>query len=292
MRKAKFAGIFYEKAVSLLDNQITDCFNGAKGPGALPLSSSTKNISAVIAPHAGYIYSGQAAAWSYKELAENGLSDLYIIIGPNHSSYESGLTTETFEMPYGFIRVDQHFARELVLKGTIKENKEIHEDEHCIEVQIPFLQFIFKKQLEKLKILPILIGQDMSLDELKKLAIDIKEVAMDMNKKITFIISSDFTHYGSKYSYVPFSGNRQENIYKLDEKLFDFIKNFQFEEFITFVKQEMVTVCGALPIYLLLNYLKSGNVRLEQYYTSADLEENSDYKNSVSYASIIFNNLL
>jgi len=54
-------------------------------------------------------------------------------------------------MPYGMIRVDQHFARELVMKGNIKENNRIFEQENSIEVQIPFLQFIFKKEIEKLK---------------------------------------------------------------------------------------------------------------------------------------------
>jgi hypothetical protein len=291
MRNAKYAGMFYEKAISLLDKQIKDCFEGPKGPGALPAQNiEKKKINAVITPHAGYAYSGQAAAWSYKEIAEQGISDLYIIIGPNHSSAQTGLSTETFEMPYGYVRVDQHFARELVMKGNIKENNKIHEKEHSIEVQIPFLQFVFKKQLEKIKILPILIGQESTREELKKIALDIKEVAMDMNKDITIIISSDFTHYGARYNYIPFGNHRKENIYKMDEKAIDLIKNFKAEKFLDFINEELSTICGALPIYLLLNYLKKGKVDLEQYYTSADLEETSDYKNSVSYASLIFRN--
>ena len=83
MRQAKYAGTFYEKAVSLLDKQITESFLGEKGPGALPSSiGDKKRIRAVISPHAGYSYSGQCAAWSYKNLCEQGLDDLYIIIGP------------------------------------------------------------------------------------------------------------------------------------------------------------------------------------------------------------------
>jgi len=154
MRKAIVAGTFYEKAKTLLDEQIQDCFLKEKGPGALPIKnidSVNKHTLAVISPHAGYIYSGMSAAWSFKSIAEQEMSDLYIIIGPNHRSFESGLTSETFDLPYGFVRVDQHFARELVAKGTIKENKNIHIFEHSIEVQIPFLQFIFKKILKNLR---------------------------------------------------------------------------------------------------------------------------------------------
>lgn len=287
MIKANYAGIFYERAISLLDRQIKKCFESDYGPGALPSKITNKKIKAVIVPHASYTYSGQAAAWSYKAIAEQGMSDLYIVVGPSHSSASSGLTLETFDMPYGMIRVDQHFARELVMKGNIKENNRIFEQENSIEVQIPFLQFIFKKNMEKLKILPILIGYNASRQELKKLVLDIKEVAMDMNKNVTFIISSDFTHYGSRYKYIPFESNKKENIYKLDEAAINLIKEFKSEEFLDLVDKELMTICGAKPIYFLLEYLKSGKVMLEQYYTSADID-NSDYRNSVSYASIVF----
>ena len=289
MRTAKYAGKFYEKAISLLDRQITECFTGPKGPGALPSSITNKEVAAVICPHASYNYSGQAAAWSYKAIAELGMSDLYIIIGPSHLSAETAFTNETFETPYGLVRVDQHFARELMLKGHIKENNSIHENEHSIEVQLPFLQFVFKKNMEKIKILPILIGHDTTREQLKQIALDIKEVAMDMNKKATIIISGDFTHYGRNYNYIPFGDHVKENIYKLDEAAINFIKEFRADEFLDFIDEEISTICAALPIYLLLNYIKTGTVNLEQYYTSADLDPESNYKNSVSYASIVFN---
>jgi AmmeMemoRadiSam system protein B len=288
MRRAKFAGIFYQRAISLLDRQIKECFEGEKGPGALPSSKGNLKVNAVIVPHAGYAYSGQAAAWSYKAIAEQGMSDLYIIIAPSHSSSKTALTIETFDMPYGLVRVDQHFARNLIEKGNIKQDDSLFEEEHSIEVQLPFLQYIFKKEYEKLKILPILIGNNITRDKLKKIALDLKETAIDMNKNVTIIISSDFTHQGPNYKYMPFTIDVKENIYKLDEKAINFIKDFNAEGFLDFVNKEMITICGAFPIYLLLNYLKKGKVLLEQYYTSADLDTHSNYKNSVSYASVLF----
>ncbi len=283
MRDAKFAGLFYEKLESSLNQQITKCFLDERGPGALPSEAKNQNIKAIIAPHAGYSYSGPCAAWSYKDLGEMEMPDLFILIGPSHTSNQSGYSNETFVTPFGFTRVDQQFARELGEKGSIKQNEAIHVDEHSLEVQIPFLQFIYKKQIEKIKILPMLIGED---TDLSKLALDLKETIVDTGKKVVFIISSDFTHYGRDYHYAPFSDNIKQRIYDLDGKAIDHIKNQDEKEFSKYVYDTMMTLCGALPISLLLKTVNAKDVKLNQYYVSGDLANN--YKNSVSYASLTF----
>ena len=164
---------------------------------------------AVIVPHAGYMYSGSCAAWAYKAIAEAEMPDLFIIIGPSHNYSNSGFSMETFETPLGLARVHQDFARNLSEKGNLKQNEVIHADEHSLEVQIPFLQFIFKKQIEKIKVLPILISHDVDIN---KIALDIKETLIETGLKATFIISSDFTHYGPNYRYVPFSTDKFTNL--------------------------------------------------------------------------------
>ncbi len=282
MKQAKYAGLFYEAAPTILENQIRDCFLGEKGPGALP-TSQKQPLQAIITPHAGYVYSGQCAAWSYKALAESEFPDLFIMIGPSHNHASSGFSMDPLETPLGIVRVDQDFARRLSEKGNLKQNEMIHDDEHCLEVQIPFLQFIFKNQIEKIRILPILISHDA---DIKKIALDIKETIIETNKKVKFIISSDFTHYGSNYHHVPFSLDVKKNIYELDGKAIDFIKSLDSDGFLEFVQKNFATICGALPISLLLKTIKSDKIELEQYYTSGDLT--NDYKNSVSYASILF----
>ena len=70
-RKPMFVGKFYEATEQALDKQMAECFEGKNGPGALPLLKRTGHIKAIIAPHAGYQYSGPCAAWSYKEIAES-----------------------------------------------------------------------------------------------------------------------------------------------------------------------------------------------------------------------------
>lgn len=285
-RKAEFAGSFYEKDEFKLDKQITECFEGKNGPGALPMLKRNKKIQAIIAPHAGYQYSGPAAAWTYKEIAEAEFAELYIILGPNHHSNECAISIEGYETPFGVARVDQEFAKSLMEKNkNLKDDNTAHKEEHSIEVQIPFLQFATKDKMHELKIVPILLGQDFDSD---KLALDLKETIIESGKKVVIIVSSDFTHYGRNYHYIPFSQDVKKNIYKMDREAIDLIEHLDSKGFINYIDEKMATICGSMAIAVLLKTLKKSKVELLNYYTSADLEKDSDYKNSVSYAAIVF----
>ena len=284
-RKAMFAGKFYAKTESELDKQITECFQNKNGPGDLPISKRTGSIKAIITPHAGYNYSGPCAAWAYKEIAESEFAELYIIIGPNHHSHVNAISMEGYETPFGLARVDQDFARKLIEKNDeLKIDEQTHELEHSIEVQVPFLQFATKDHMHELKILPIIIGDI----DYKKFALDLKELIMETDKKVIVIISSDFMHYGHEHHHIPFSKDVKENIYKVDGQAIELIKKLDSEGFLTFIEENHDTICGAMPIAIILKALKDSAVTLEQYYTSADLEEDQRYKNSVSYAAIVF----
>ena len=285
-RKPIFAGQFYEKNDAMLEKQLTACFEDKNGPGDLPLAKRTKKVQAVIAPHAGYQYSGPCAAWAYKEIAESEFPDLYIIIGPNHHSNVSAVSLDGYETPFGLVRVDKEFASALLEKNSdLVADEKAHEMEHSIEVQLPLLQFVTKDKMHELKIVPIILGD---IDH-AKLALDLKELLIESGKKAVFIISSDFTHYGRIYHNVPFSENIREKIYNLDRGAIDLIEKLDSEGFLKYVGENMMTICGFMGIAVLLKTLKSSKVSLEQYYTSADLEQDSRYLNSVSYAAIIFN---
>ena len=285
MREAAYAGLFYPKTVGALNKLLEECFSGKLGPGALPTKPKPDAlpIKAVISPHAGYVYSGMAAAWAYKALAEAQIPDLLVLIGPNHRTNESGISMETFETPLGFVRTDQDFANALAKKGTIKINENIHAHEHSLEVQIPFLQFAFGDRAEKIKILALLISDDLDLEKTAK---DLKQTISELKRKATFIVSSDFTHYGPSYGCLPFSDNIKENLSKLDKGAIDFIIKGDALGFERYIHETRASVCGYLPIILLLKTITFSKASLEQYYTSGDIV--GDYSNSVSYASIIF----
>ncbi len=281
MRPAVFAGTFYPATEPKLRAALEEAFTGERGPGSLPLVKKTdRKVLAVIAPHAGYQYSGQAAAWAYHAIASSPKPDVFIILGPNHDGKETATTKEVWETPLGPVRSDQEFLNALVAKGNLKYDDKTFQEEHSIEVQLPFLAFLYG---EHVKIAPVIIGNDADLHQL---ALDIKEVLVDQGKKASFIVSSDFTHHGPAYKHVRWSQETQKNIYEFDEKIIALIKQQKPAELLDFLDKELATVCGGLPIALLLTILKPCAVKLEQYYTSGDLVE--DYKNSVSYAAIVF----
>ena len=284
-RKAIFAGQFYEHNEQALDKQIAGCFEDKNGPGALPLSKRAGKIHAIIAPHAGYVYSGPCAAWAYKELAEAEFADVYIIIGPNHSGSGNAVSMDGYETPFGLVRVDQEFAKALLEKNDeLQIDEEAHAGEHSIEVQLPFLQFATKDKSYGVKIVPIILSDI----DYSKLGLDIKEAIIESGKNVVIIISSDFTHYGRNYHYIPFSTDVKKNIYAMDQKSIDFIEALDADGFMGHIDETQGTVCGAFAIAVLLKSLKHAKAELLQYYTSADLAEEESYKNSVSYAAIVF----
>ena len=106
MRLPIVAGTFYPTEFGDLDKTIKDSFLGKLGPGELP-GKRDKNILGVITPHAGYIFSGQCAAWAYKEVAESEFPEIFIILGNDHQgSREDSVSTENWQTPLGIVKTN------------------------------------------------------------------------------------------------------------------------------------------------------------------------------------------
>jgi len=227
----------------------------------------------VISPHAGYVYSGAAAAKSLSHIKQSPV----VILSPNHTGYgkDIAVSKATWRTPLGDVDVDQEMANYIVEKTSAEFDEEAHSGEHAIEVQLPFLQY----HLKEFKIVPITI-KHASKSDLNHLA----EVLSDMNA--SFVASSDFTHYGPMYGFVPFIHNVRENLYKLDMSIIDYILKLDPDKF--YEAATSSTVCGVLPIFVLLHIMKRRKARpkLIDYYTSGDVT--SDFTNAVGYASIVF----
>lgn len=278
MRRPAVAGQFYEDDFQRLEKQIHDSFFAKQGPGDLPLNKRVGNIIGVISPHAGYAFSGPCAAWAYKEIAEARFPDTFIILGTSHQGSKGiFLTKQDFDTPFGIVKTDKELAEIFLKSGIVNENDAAHGTEHSIEVQLPFLQFVSKKYLSHLRILPIIIGE---YDE--RLA----ELITEQKKSIVVIVSGDFTHYGPNYGYTPFLTNVKEGMYRLDEEAIELIRRLDTEEFLNFERDK--TICGALPISILMDIckLKKGRAIPLHYYTSGDIIDG--YNNAVGYASILF----
>jgi len=294
MRKEIAAGSFYPANAAELRKQIKNSFLEALGPHEIPRKGG-KKVYGVIVPHAGYIYSGQCAAWAYKTIAEAEKPDTFIVLGTNHTGYAESnfaVSTQDFETPSGIVKNDKEFCDLLILNGnkfSIGETRETlgdkiaHQREHSIEVQLPFLQFIFQ---DKLKIVPV-ICQIKDYEIYERFAKLIVETAKKLKRKICIIASSDFTHYGFSYGFVPFASDIKKNLYELDNNAIDLISKFKTKEFLDYACR--TTICGAGAIASAMEICKmlgSEKAELLKYYTSADLM--GDYSTAVGYASIYF----
>lgn len=283
MRPPSFAGSFYEADPARLDAQIRACFTHPLGPGALPGPAKDLLLQAVVVPHAGYIFSGPCAAWAYKALAEAPPPDVVIVVGPNHSAPLSGVSLEPVEMPFGALRVDQELARALAARGHLTHNEEIQGAEHSLEVQYPFLQFVYRAHIERLKILPVILSSDA---DLKAVARDLKELLFEFRKRAVFVISSDFTHHGPRYSFAPFTDDVAAALETLNHEAIDTVLRLDEVAFLRHLNETGNTICGHLPLQLLMLLIAPMQTRLECQYTSGDITK--DYTNTVSYASLTY----
>lgn len=282
MRDPFYAGTLYPKTEKALIDAIKASFEHEKGPGALPSKKErAEPIKGLVAPHTHISLAGPCMAWSYLALAESPETDLYIIAAYNFGEGKSGIGMRTYAMPMGEVRVDQRFAQELVAKKTIQIADNFHERDHAIEIQIPWIQYVKKRNI---KILPLLLGEDI---DLKTLAVDIKETLVDQGKTATLIISGEFTHYGPAYTFVPYDKPAQAHIIEFDGKALEFLKANDIKGFSNFCAEHTNTIDAALPLQLAYHLLKPKKAVLEQYYTTADIT--GEQRNIVAMASILFN---
>ena len=159
IRRPTVAGQFYEGDAEALRAQIKNCFLHDLGPKKLPnvnLHIHPRNIVGMICPHAGYMYSGPVAASAFYELALDGKPDTVVLMGPNHTGYGSALSLMNegvWRTPLGDVEIDAEMANEIIHETNLIDVDELaHRHEHSIEVQLPFLQFLYGNTF---KIVPI-----------------------------------------------------------------------------------------------------------------------------------------
>ena len=182
------AGKFYEGNEELLTKRIENCFLGKLGPGRLPEGNpgTSRNLKAVIAPHAGYMYSGMPAAHTYLNLYEDGKPNHIVILGPNHTGVGARLAVcnDGWETPLGQARFDSGLGAAIVQENEFASNDCIaHSNEHSIEVQVPFLQYIFGPDVNFIPICVIILAFSLFIINLMDLILECRYYN-DKNKKV------------------------------------------------------------------------------------------------------------
>jgi AmmeMemoRadiSam system protein B len=240
-------------------------------------------LRAVIAPHAGFQHSGQCAAYAFKPLMQQHVNRV-IILAPSHMGGFRGLSilkADYYGTPLGLIEVDTECCDSLLKEKGIGTQRHAHLREHSLDNMLPFLQITLKE----FKLVPILVGS-LSKGDYEPLA---KAIRSHIDKQTVIVVSSDFTHYGGYFGYTPFplDGNTRDNIKKLDFGAIEEILKLDFEAYHEYLNKTRITVCGRLPIGLLLHVLNQGvKGKLVHYTMSGD--KSRQYEHSVSYASIVF----
>ncbi|AKH19552.1 AmmeMemoRadiSam system protein B [Sedimenticola thiotaurini] len=181
IKHSAVAGAFYPAEPETLHRQVQQFIDAAR-----PVSDTRPR--ALIAPHAGYIYSGPIAGSAYATLLNSSDIHRVILLAPAHRVAFRGIAYSSathFETPLGLIPVDQELLGKIACSPSLQLNDDAFRDEHSIEVQLPFLQEI----LTDFKIVPLLVG-----DASPPQVAEILEQTWDVPENL-IVISSDLSHY-------------------------------------------------------------------------------------------------
>ena len=272
VRPATQAGRFYEAHPQRLAEEV-DSF--------LSLHAESKpidNLAALIVPHAGYYFSGNVAATAYKCIDTKKAYKRVFLLGPSHHEWLNGASVnceaDYYLTPLGKVKVDRDVAAELMAADNILSYRpEAHDREHCLEVQLPFLQRCMK---EVPPIVPIIISTN-DFSKLQRIAEVLKPYFTDEN---LFIVSSDFSHYPS-----------YEDACEVDAKTGKAIESGDVEQFINAIEENArsakrnlaTSACGELAIAALMLMMdRSYEVKHLLYQNSGDVED-GDHNRVVGY---------
>ncbi|MCK5001135.1 MAG: AmmeMemoRadiSam system protein B [Anaerohalosphaera sp.] len=204
IRKAAVAGQFYAGTTESCIDEIRECI--AEYPADIV---TDERIVGAIVPHAGWVFSGGLAGAVFSAIREsNGAVDTFVIFGAAHRFFGHGAAVYdngAWMTPLGEIGIDEELAGQIAEIGGVERDIGAHAGEHSIEVQVPFVQYLFAGA----KIVPVLMPAG-------KHAVDIgkavgKIIARVTDKSVVCIASTDLTHYGPRYGFVP-AGTGSEGI--------------------------------------------------------------------------------
>jgi AmmeMemoRadiSam system protein B len=261
-------GTFYNSNPVKLTQQLDAFFSKA------PDITITGKILGIVAPHAGYIYSGFTAAVAYNLLKESEIKNV-IIISPSHREYFKAVTIFPglgYSTLFGNIDINQDIKEELLKYDLIKESTMGHGAEHALEIQLPLLQRVLKSNFN---ILPLVMG-----DQSKQICLMLGEILFKVleNKNDYLIVaSSDLSHfYSSTEAKVK------------DDVMINGINNFDVDGMLKNLESKKVEACGAGPIVAMMMATKklgAGSSKVLHYSNSGDVT--GDNSEVVGYLSAI-----
>jgi len=266
IRHQQVAGYFYPAEKDKLQSDISVMLQNAKQ------EKSFQKIFGIVTPHAGYIYSGKTAAYAYNLLKDKSYKTV-IVISPSHAEYFPGICIydgEAYETPLGLVEIDQQMVDKLVENSkNIFRGIQGHRKEHALEVQIPFLQSVFKD----FKIVPMVIGDQgrMYVDELAE------RISKVVNDETLVVASSDMSHFYSS-----------EEADRLDSVVEKRINNFDFENLLKDLDNHKCEACGGGPIAAMMKAASLKNINKSLVINRSDSGDvTGDKSEVVGYLSAV-----
>ncbi len=278
-----FAGFWYPDDPHRLRTLIASAFDESirRAPGPL-----LEGALGFVVPHAGVAYSGRVAAAAYRHLARRQPRTV-IVLGFSHQGAPPGAwipEIDAYRTPFGEVAVDREAVRSLVAGASFRLQPESVLCDHSVEIQLPLLQHACPEA----RIVPVYVSS-LTPDEREGAA---RSLATIVAAGAVVIASSDFTHYGAGFRYVPFPCDRHTSLElrKLDEGLIEIASSIDAGYFSQTLRAESATVCGREAIALLLATLRQLPGDDECYQQTLDYETSGeitgDYTHSVSYAAL------
>ena len=272
--RSSLAGTWYSADAEILAEQIEGFFQKAQ-------VKTINDVIALILPHAGYRYSGQTAVYGLKTTDKK--YKRIVVIGPSHRILMEEILSVPrvthYETPLGQIPLDVELINKLLKYSIFQNVPQAHKYEHSVQIELPLLQYSQKD----FKLVPIVAGS-CSLRTIAEAGNILRSL---VDEGTLVVASSDFVHYGRSHLYVPFTENIPEQIKELDMRAYEYIAGLDAKGFLEYKYKTGVTICGHIPIAVLLSTLDEPvRAELINYTTSAEVTE--DFTNSVSYLSVAF----
>ncbi len=269
IREPIFAGSWYPGEPEILSRDVRRYLENAKK------ERLEGEIVALISPHAGYIYSGQVAAYAYK-LIEGKVFDSVVVVAPSHRALFKGASLYDrggYRTPLGVVPIDTELSQKMMeRRKEIQFLPEAHSQEHSLEIQIPFLQVVLKS----FRLIPIVMEPYWSWETCQSLASAIAETVR--GKNVLLIASSDLSHF---HSY--------DEAVKLDKIVLNHIERFDPEGLNRDLRSNRCEACGGGPvisIMLAAKALGANQGKVLKYLNSGDVT--GDRSRVVGYAAGVF----
>jgi AmmeMemoRadiSam system protein B len=267
IRRPAVAGSFYPADKTELQNQINMLLDITKP------EEDIRDILGIIAPHAGYIYSGKTAAFAFNTIA-NKIYETVIIISPSHREYFPGISIydgDAYATPLGVVEINNDIRQKLITEN-IFQGIEGHRNEHAIEVEIPFLQSVLKD----FTIVPIVMGNQ-NKNNIDELSQKLSEIIDD---KTLIVASSDLSHFYTR-----------KEAQELDSRVKRRIQDFDFEGLQNDLGARNVEACGGGCIVSLMKAASLKNTNKSKVLSYSDSGYiTGDTMEVVGYLSAVIHN--